>query len=63
MVEEQKSGVSYYKTINGVKMKRATLDLVAHLAKDGKIHLGDAKQIWAEVCDGQGKSDSLSIFM
>jgi len=40
-----------------VKYDRACLDLADHLFKDGKIDLGDAKQLWEEVEDGPGVTE------
>lgn len=46
------SGTSSYKTVDKVRYDRSCLDLADHLAKDGKIDLADAKQLWADVQDG-----------
>lgn len=54
---KQVSGKSQYRSINNVRYDRSCLDLAAHLAKDGKIDIGDAKQLWADVEDGPGVTE------
>ena len=53
LVHKQSSGTSAYKQIDGVRYDRSCLDLATHLAKDGKLDLADAKQLWASVEDGR----------
>jgi Mg-chelatase subunit ChlD len=57
LVTCQESGTSPYKIIAGVKYDRSCLDLAEHLFKDGKIDLGDAKQLWEEIEDGPGVTE------
>jgi len=57
LVTRQESGTSLYKIIGGVKYDRSCLDLADHLFKDGKIDLGDAKQLWEEIEDGPGVTE------
>lgn len=54
LATKQTSGKSTYKTINKVRYDRSALDLADHLNKDGKLDLGDAKQLWEDVEDGPG---------
>ncbi len=51
---------SYYKTINGVKYDRELLDAADEAVAgrgDGRISLGDAKTLLAEVKDGDSYTD------
>jgi Mg-chelatase subunit ChlD len=57
LVTRQESGTSLYRKIDGVKYDRSCLDLAEHLFKDGKIDLGDAKQLWEEIEDGPGVTE------
>lgn len=52
LVVEKASGSSFYKMIKGTRYDRSCLDLADHLLKDGKLDLGDAKQLWEDVSDG-----------
>jgi len=52
LVLQKASGSSFYKIINKVRYDRSSLDLADHLSKDGKIDVGDAKQLWSDVEDG-----------
>lgn len=58
LVHKQVSGSSLYKQINKVRYDRSCLDLADHLAKDGKIDLGDAKKLWEDVMDGNRVTDT-----
>jgi len=53
LVIEKASGSSFYKMVKGKRYDRSCLDLADHLAKDGKLDLGDAKQLWEDVSDGR----------
>lgn len=57
LVTRQESGKSMYKIVDGVKYDRSCLDLAEHLFKDGKIDLGDARQLWEEIEDGPGVTE------
>jgi len=54
LATKQASGKGTYKVINKVRYDRSALDLADHLNKDGKLDLGDAKLLWADVEDGPG---------
>jgi hypothetical protein len=54
LVTQTKTGKSRYQVIDKVRYDRSCLDSAAHLAKDGRLDVADAKLLWENVEDGPG---------
>merc|ERR1719421_2451221 len=55
--EFEKSGVSQYQTIDGVKYDRELMDLAKHFMGDGVIEKAEAVLLWNAALDGNVVTD------